>query len=180
MAMTPKAWSVNALSVEFSIDRRTVAKRLSQAGLRPPYRLEAAARVLLGDLQPGGEGGVRTCRLQLGPRQVMERLQLPLACVVPWSHSEVMDLDTYQRSIGLDPKGGEIIDLISFGFPLLPPAPGERLARVSKPHADLWRALFSLVIGMCGGNPEALHLGEEARRIRGLPLEPEAEPAEDA
>ena len=33
MAMTPKSWSINGLATEFSIDRRTVARRLSQAGV---------------------------------------------------------------------------------------------------------------------------------------------------
>ena len=97
---------------------------------------------------------------------------------MPWSHRDVVPLDEYERSLGLDPEEGEIIDLISYGLPLLPPGPGETLARVSRPHTDLWRAMFTLVIGLCGGNVDALHLGREARRIRGLPLEPEAEPEE--
>ena len=186
MAMTPKSWSINALATEFRLDRRTVARRLSQAGVAPAgnkagaptFRLSDAARALLAGSQGEPAKGGRTCRLQLEPATVLERLQIPVPYLVPWSHPDVIPLDEYERSLGLDPKCGEILDWLSFGFPIVPPAPGEKLARVSRPHADLWRALFGLVIGLTGGNPDALHLGEEARRIRGLTLEPEAEPEE--
>ena len=80
-----------------------------------------------------------------------------------------------EESIGLKRDGtvndGELIDWMIFGFPILPPAEGEKIARVSRPHAELWRLMFGLLIGTLGGNGMALHLGREAHKLRGLPLD---------
>ena len=60
MSMTQKYWSVSALSVEFGIDRRTVAKRL--AGIAPVKKDGRSQSWLLADVAPallgvaGGEG----------------------------------------------------------------------------------------------------------------------------
>lgn len=35
MSMQPRLWSINALSTEFNLDRRTVSKRLTRNGVRP-------------------------------------------------------------------------------------------------------------------------------------------------
>jgi hypothetical protein len=54
MAMTPKIWTVSALSVEFDIDRRTVAKRLAKVPADgksrgvPGWFLTTAAPILQG------------------------------------------------------------------------------------------------------------------------------------
>ena len=52
MSMQPQLWSISALSVEFGVDRRTIAKRLAPmapAGMKngsPVYRLADATRVI--------------------------------------------------------------------------------------------------------------------------------------
>ena len=169
MAMTPALYSISGLATEFRMDRRTVAKRL--ADLRPAevrgrtrlYRLSDAAQALV---RPAGRhNGSRK-----PPGQLLDEIAIPLEFLVPWVHDEVMTLREYEESLGFKKCDGEILDWIVYGFPILPPAPGEEVARVSRPHAELWRLLFGGCIQMLGGDGMALRLGEEARRIRGLPL----------
>ena len=174
MAMTPGLYSISGLATEFRIDRRTVAKRL--ADVRPAqvrgrtrlYRMSDVAQALI---RPAGRhNGSRK-----PPGQLLDEIAMPLEFLVPWAHDQVMTLREYEESIGLDHDDGEILDWIVYGFPILPPAPGEQLARVSRPHAELWRLLFGGCIQMLGGNGLSLRLGEEWRRIRGLELKDELE-----
>lgn len=63
MAMQPTLWSVSALAVEFEMDRRTVAKRLSgvtPSGERqgkPVWRMADAAAAIVGASRDGAEQG---------------------------------------------------------------------------------------------------------------------------
>jgi hypothetical protein len=65
MAMSRQSWSINALSVEFQIDRRTVGKRLENVlpydlgpDGSPRWRLSEAAPALMRSVdRPAGRGG---------------------------------------------------------------------------------------------------------------------------
>jgi hypothetical protein len=73
MGMQPQLWSVNALSVEFGVDRRTIAKRLAHltpAGEKngsPVYRLIDASRAI--EPSPIPERGARE------PRTLQETIE---------------------------------------------------------------------------------------------------------
>lgn len=52
MSLQPQHWSVNALATEFRIDRRTVAKRIAEAGVRPASEQHGAPRYVLAHVLP--------------------------------------------------------------------------------------------------------------------------------
>ncbi len=66
MAMQPAEWSVNALATELRMDRRTVARRLAEAGVQPVsvragspvYALRDAIAATLELPASGGSGGL--------------------------------------------------------------------------------------------------------------------------
>lgn len=105
-------------------------------------------------------------------KQILEGLILPRDQIMPWLHENVVTFPEYARHAEL--SEGELFTLMLYGLPLLPPARGEKLARVSIPHADRWRALFAAWVEGLGGDGYSANLGAEAQRLRGLP------PADDA
>lgn len=103
-------------------------------------------------------------------KKLLDDLALSAEEMVPWAHGEVVSLVEYEERCGLR-DSGEVFEWMIYGFPILPPAPGEKLAQVSIPHAERWRMLFAVFINGLGGDGYALDsLGREARKLRGLPL----------
>ena len=142
--MQPKNWSVNALSVELRVDRRTVAKRLAEAGTPPVeirgrtklYRLPDAIEAIVRPLKPAPSQ--RVFKPTPFSRDLLSSVRLCQNELIPWLHSDVVTLTEYENELGIDsPPRAEIFDWIAFGFPIIPPAEGEKAARVSRPHAAL-------------------------------------------
>ena len=169
MDMTPGLYSVNALATELGIDRRTLAKRLA---LVPPT--EVRGRVKRWRLRDALDA------IELRPRktsargsdvdsQLLEALVLPTEDVLPWLATDLVPLDEYARELGVETA--ELAATAYYGFPLVAPARGQKLARVSRKHAELWRTLFGIFIETAGGDGSSLYLSREARKIRGLALE---------
>ena len=148
--------------------RRGVPARFDSAAsvawLRQRDAERAARRAPLPRLY---EGQSRASREEI--RELLRGLWMRVEWMIPWDHAEVMTLTDYEASVGL-PRDGEILDWMRLGLPLLPPAPGEKIARVSKPHAELWRAFMGTLIERCGGDGRALRIGEEMRRLCGFAL----------
>lgn len=167
MAMTRKGWSISALSTELEVDRRTVAKRLSEAGVRP---IGERAGAPVYDLRDAVEAVLRTyqSRAKAGDhasdtRGIFLQQKIPTAAIIPWSHSEVVTFPEYEEHAGLDE--GETVSLLVYGFPFYPPAEGEKHGRVSIPHADRWRWLFGLLVTARGGDGDSLRLIDEVNRL---------------
>jgi len=180
MAMQRTHWSLSALSVELGIDRRTLAKRIDRGavpvadrrgkGGAPRYRLSDVLRAL--DKPIGRSRDVANA---------LATLELSAEALMPWAHDGVVPLGEYLVSLGIEgpfeDHEDEIRTLLAYGMPVLPPAEGDslrpadgdRLPRVSLPHAELWRAQFSYMIERAGGNGNATYLGREVLRLRGLP-----------
>lgn len=166
--MTRKGWSLSALSTELGVDRRTVGRRLSDASVRPigqragaaVYDLRQAAEAVLRVARPAQQGVEEAAAATRG---IFAQQRIPDAALVPWLHDEIVTLPEYEERIGIE--GDEVLDLIAFGLPLLPPARGSDLARVSIPHADRWRWLFGLLVTARGGDGDSPHVAGEVRRL---------------
>jgi len=113
-------------------------------------------------------------------REILRSLWLGQDFMLPWHPGtpEVMGLVEYEKAIGLEHDKGEIIDWLQLGFPTLPPAPGEKVLRVPRRHAELWRLLFGGLIETVGGDGLRLELGREMRKLCGMPM-PLCEDADD-
>ena len=92
---------------------------------------------------------------------------MPMDLMIPWLHEDVVPIRQYAQKVGLSHE--EIVELMIYGLPTLPPAKGKKSARVSIPHAERWRIMFAGFLHTLGGDPKNEDLAEEARRIRGLP-----------
>jgi hypothetical protein len=112
----------------------------------------------------------RASRAEL--RGILRNLWLGQDFMLPWHPGtpEVMDLLEYEKHVGLSHESGEILDWLQLGCPNLPPAEGEKLLRIPRRNAELWRLLFGGLIETCGGDGEALLLGREMRLLCGMPL----------
>lgn len=170
--MTRKGLSLSALAVEFGLDRRTVAKRLSDAGVRPIarsgkaelYSVPAAARALLSGAAPASSSPAAP---HVSAAALLDGLALPLDEALSFdAEEELLEVGAYAREVGLAPE--RLAALVLYGLPLLPPARRGGPARVSRPHAVIWRTLFALVLEQCGGDGDALDLAAEASKIREL------------
>lgn len=163
-------YTVNRLAEAFDVDRRTVRKRLQRAGVKPA---EVDGRERRFDLAQAAPALVEPQPAASPPRtsdtlaaDLLEALALPQELLLPWDHEEVVPLDTYREELGLKPR--DFAELVLYGLPILPPAEGEKVARVSRPHAERWRTLFAGHIEQLGGDGQAVALGSEAARLRGL------------
>src|SRR5258708_6458289 len=76
----------------------------------------------------GNTSGRRVCP---DARKILSGLMLAQDHLIPWCHEQI---------------------LLLYGIPLLPPLEGEKLARVSIPHADRWRGMFAIYVEGLGGN----------------------------
>jgi hypothetical protein len=71
MAMTRRKWSLNALATELGVDRRTIARKLDEAAIKPAgtkggapvYRLKDAVRVV--STRPAGQARSETTSSRL-------------------------------------------------------------------------------------------------------------------
>ena len=171
MAMQPSTYSLNALSVELGIDRRTLAKRLADVppaevrGRSKRWRMQDVLKVADGSSPPATVGGD-----DHSPRQILEEMAFPMDLMIPWLCEDVVTLKEYAKQAGLSHE--EVVELTIYGLPTLPPDEGKKCARVSINHAERWRMMFAGFLHSLGGTPENEHMAEEARRIRGLPLKP--------
>jgi len=103
----------------------------------------------------------------LSPAPFLDDLAIPMGELLPWLHPDVVTFSEYAEQSGFSPD--ELLEFVVYGLPVLPPKNGEEQARVSVPHADRWRFLFSVLIEGLGGDALAQNLAAEARKIRGLP-----------
>ena len=161
-----RTWSINALATELRVDRRTLAKKLEDVppaeirGKHKRYRMRDAIDAL--ETKPRGTGG------KSASEALRDFIRLPLEALVPWSaeaseHDLVVSLDVYEAERGLE--GDEILSLITHGLPLLPPAEGDKLARVSVPHAGVWEFGMRAALRAAGLNWNAPNLGAELDRL---------------
>lgn len=64
--------------------------------------------------------------------------------LIPWLSEEekTLPFDQYAKHAGIDQD--EPFTWVLYGLPLLPPNPGETLARVSLAHGDRWRTMVAV------------------------------------
>lgn len=77
----------------------------------------------------------------------------------------VVPIDVWAEQVGL---GDELIDAVLWGLPTIPPALGEKCARVSVQHARYWELATRALIRTAGGNWRTGDLGGELRRLAGV------------
>lgn len=118
----------------------------------------------------GGAPPAAPGRRRVHPEGVrwLKSLALSQDHLLPWMHDAIVPIDEYSKMVGLDHAEGELLTWLVYGFPILAPAEGEEVARVSVPHAERWRFLFAGFVEMIGGDGNTLELGSEANRLRGL------------
>lgn len=98
-------------------------------------------------------------------QEVLEDLVLPRDHLIPWAHDQVMTIPEYEAEAGI--AGDGVLDLICFGVPILPPARGQKVGRVSAPHGERWRFLVgALLYHLTREEPDLSRLGSELHRLR--------------
>jgi hypothetical protein len=74
----------------------------------------------------------------------------------------VLPIDEFCERYGI---GDDILAMIQWGFPTLPPAEGEKRARVSVKHAAWWNLTTRALIRCAGGDWQAERIGAELDRL---------------
>jgi hypothetical protein len=162
------------------ISRRLVADLVGNGTFTQPLKLDQCRKAYIARLQERAAGRERRERHpkpslhgNLG-RAVLDDFVLPEDFLVPWSvpPDRLLTVPQYEKHIGVE--HGEIIDLMGYGLPILPPEPGKKLARVSVEHAERYRFLLAVLLHRLGG-PELLEperglerLAPELHRMRGV------------
>lgn len=116
-----------------------------------------------------GQGGRGQNGRRSTPGEVLRdiNLVLPREHLIPWAHDQIFDFPDYEKEAGIEEGGA--FDLLCYGLPILPPARGKKVARVSWPHAERWRVLVAvLVFHLTGNQPDLSRLGQELHRFRGV------------
>ncbi len=175
---TRKAVTQAAVARHLFLSTRRVAALLAEGVFRTPlelddcreryisYQREAAAGRRRGFSRGNGSGGSDRAE---NARAFFEMHVLPQEHLIPWQHDQVMTLPEYAERTGI---GDGVIDLIAYGLPILPPAEGEKVGRVSWPHAERWRVLmagvlFQLAGVRLDGEGDLARLAPELHRLRG-------------
>lgn len=109
--------------------------------------------------------------------KILGSLLLTMEELIPWIQGDVVTFPEYATRAGISED--EVFTLMLYGMPLLPPAEGEKIARISVPHADRWRGMFAIYVEGLGGDGLSNQLGAEAHRLRGLPPAIDEEETED-
>ncbi len=128
---------------------------------------EWRARQLSEDSRSRYSGGSGRRPIPEDASKIVGGLMLAEDHIIPWKHDQVVRYPDYAKHAGIDEE--ELFTLLLYGLPTLPPAPGEKLCRVSIPHADRWRTMFAIFVEGLGGDGYSKRLGAEAQRLRGLP-----------
>jgi predicted DNA-binding transcriptional regulator AlpA len=163
------------------ISRRLVADLAADGTFRKPLKLDQCRRAYIERLQASAAGRQKRERPHHGnedrretARDVLKGFALPRDFLVPWlvPPDRLLSVPEYEERAGLE--RGAIIDLMIYGLPLVPPAPGEQVARVSWEHAERHRFLLGALLHKLGG-PELIEpegglarLAPELHRLRGV------------
>lgn len=164
------------------ISRRLVADLVAQGIFTKPLKLEQCRKAYIARLQASAAGrdskrGRSSGRLAeaASPREIVKEFALSRDLLIPW-HSppdNLVTLPEYGELMGLPEEDGGAFDLLIYGLPLVPPAQGQEVARVSLAHAERYRMLLALFLNGLGGpslglDDDLARIAPELNKLRGV------------
>jgi len=158
--MAKKRVTQAAVAEHIGVARRTLCDLLDRGALTRPLELDRNRREYIAHLQQVAAGRERADRpgrngSRADPaetaRAVLKGFALPQTHLVPWRvpPDDLVDVTEYERTVGLEPGG--ILDLLVYSLPLVEPASGTKVARVSLGHAERHRFLLAVLLHQLAG-----------------------------